>query len=174
MDDDMAKFLARVAQQRAAQAKNQKKAPPAAPPPARPAASGPVRSQPPSSPAARRPSGKDEVVEAQIVTPELVAEGDRVGREVQRRLRGSEEIAQRTSQLGKQVDAAQEKLQEHLKEVFDHELGRLSKTASSTAATPHEKPLPDVTLEELRAMLQSPQSVRDAIVVAEILRRPSW
>jgi hypothetical protein len=114
------------------------------------------------------------VVAAEVVTAELAQEGSRVEREVQEHLRGSQEIAERTSQLGRQVDAAQEKLQEHLRAVFDHDLGRLSKTASSTAATPHEKPLPDVTLEELRSMLQSPTSIRDAIVLAEILRRPSW
>lgn len=168
MDDDIAKFRARVAQRRAAQARPQGM--PAAPPPA---SVPPSRVSPPSPPSPQRVTPAP-VVAAEIVTAELAQEGSRVEREVQEHLRGSQEIAERTSQLGRQVDAAQEKLQEHLRAVFDHDLGRLSKTASSTAATPHEKPLPDVTLEELRSMLQSPTSIRDAIVLAEILRRPSW
>lgn len=169
MDDDISKFLARVAQRRAAQAKQQSKPPPPPPPPAAPAR--PKQPFPAAVPQ-RVPVALS--VEAEVVPAELAQQGDRVGREVQQHLRGSQEIAERTSQLGKQVDAAQQKLQEHLQQVFDHELGRLSKTASSTAATPHEKPVPEVTLEGLRAMLQSPGSVRDSIVLAEILRRPPW
>lgn len=169
MDDEMSKFLARVAQRRAAQAKQQGQLPP---PPAQPVA--PPRAKAPSMAAPPRRVEPPPVVVVEVVSAELAQQGSQVEREVEQHLRGSQEIAQRTSQLGQQVDAAQQKLQEHLQQVFDHELGRLSKTASSTAATPPEKPLPDVTLDELRKMLQSPGSVRDAIVVAEILRRPSW
>jgi len=169
VDDDIAKFRARVAQRRAAQAKPQSM-PPAPPPPSVP----PSQARQPSPAASPQRLTPAPVVAAEVVSAELAQEGSRVEREVQEHLRGSQEIADRTSQLGRQVDAAQEKLQEHLRAVFDHELGRLSKTASSTAATPHEKPLSDVTLEELRSVLQSPGSIRDAIVLAEILRRPSW
>lgn len=170
MDDDISKFLARVAQRRAAQAKQQGQPPPKPSAPARP------RQPSPSIPPQRMPPAPVVVADVvpEVVPAELAQQADRVEREVEQHLRGSQEIAKRTSQLGKQVDDAQQKLQEHLQQVFDHELGRLSKTASSTAATPHEKPVPDVTLEELRTMLQSPGSVRDAIVLAEILRRPPW
>lgn len=167
MDDEIAKFLARVAQRRAAQAKQQGPPPPVPPPPpARPR-------QAPSTPPPRRVPAPP-VVTAEVIPAARAQPGNRVERAVEEDLRGSQQIAQHASQLGKQVDAAQQKLQEHLQQVFDHELGQLGKTASSTAATPQEKPQPDVTLEELRTMLQSPGSIRDAIVLAEILRRPPW
>jgi hypothetical protein len=171
MKDEVEEFLRRVAQLRAqaeAQARAQQQRPgfqPPQPPPQR------------MMPPARLVPAHEEVVylepaEAEVVDAELAELGDDVGRHVAQHLRGDQEIAAHTRQLGAEVDQADDKLESRLHQTFDHQLGRLRKTASDTAATEHAKPAPDVTLIEIRNMLGSPASIRDSIVMAEILRRP--
>jgi hypothetical protein len=113
-----------------------------------------------------------EPTEAEIVDAELAEIGDSVGRHVTQHLRGTEQIAEHTRHLGAEVDQADDKLQARLHQVFDHDLGRLKKSASATAATPHESLAADVTVSEVLTMLRNPQSIRDAIVLSEVLRRP--
>jgi len=97
-----------------------------------------------------------------------------VSQRVAHHLRGPQQISEHARHLGEEVDLADDKLESHLQQTFDHQLGQLKTTASSTAATPHANAAPDVTVTELLKMLRSPESVRDAIVMAEILRRPEW
>ena len=174
MKDEVEEFLRRVAQLRAqaeAQARAQQQRPGFQPPQQMP----PQRMMPP----ARLVPAHEEVVylepaEAEVVDAELAELGDDVGRHVSQHLRGDQEIAAHTRQLGAEVDLADDKLESRLHQTFDHQLGRLKKTASDTAATEHVKPAPDVTLSEIHNLLRSPTSIRDAIVMAEVLRRPEW
>jgi hypothetical protein len=156
----------RAAAEAQARAQQQKKPAPAAPRPAGP----PQREEPRRLVPAR--SELPKVVEAEVIDAELAETGDSVSRHVSQHLRGAEEIAAHTRQLGAEVDSADEKLEAHLHQVFDHELGRLKNMASQTAATPPPPPAPDVTAHELLTLLRSPESIRDAIVMAEVLRRP--
>jgi hypothetical protein len=175
MKDEVEEFLRRVAQLRAqaeAQARAQQPRPGFQPPQSQPP---PQRLVPP--PPARLVPAQEEVVylepaEAEVVDAELAELGDDVGRHVALHLRGDREIAEHTRQLGAEVDQADDKLETRLHQTFDHQLGRLRKTASDTAAIEHAKPAADVTLGEIRAMLATPASIRDAVVMAEILRRP--
>lgn len=172
MKDEVEEFLRRVAQLRAqaeAQARAQQQRPGFQPPLQMP----PQRAVPP----ARLIPAQEEVVylepaEAEVVDAELAELGDDVGRHVAQHLRGHVEIAEHTRHLGEEVDRADDKLEARLHQTFDHQLGSLKKTASDTAAVEHVKPAPDVTLREIRSMLGSPANMRDAIVMAEILRRP--
>jgi len=169
MPDEVEEFLRRVAQMRAqaeAQARAQRPKPQPAPPPPRPAAPPPPARLVP----ARQEMVPLEPVEVEIVDAELAEIGDSVGRHVTQHLRGTEEIAEHTRHLGEEVDQADDKLESHLHQVFDHQLGKLKKTASTTAAAPYDSPASDMS--ELLQMLRSPKSVRDAIVMAEVLRRP--
>lgn len=171
MADEVEEFLRRVAQMRAqaeAQARGQQQRPrpqPASPPPLAP------------PPPARLVPARQEVVylepaEAEIVDAELTEISDNVGRHVTQHLSGTQTIAAHAQQLGHEVDLADDKLEARLHQVFDHQLGQLKSTASSTAATAHAATPPDVTVSEMLQMLRSPQSIRDAIVMAEVLRRP--
>ena len=173
MKDEVEEFLRRVAQLRAqaeAQARAQQQRPGFQPPQQMP----PQRMTPPP---ARLVPQQEEVVylepaEAEVVDAELAELGDDVGRHVQQHIRGPAEIAEHTRHLGEEVDQADDKLESRLHQTFDHQLGRLKKTASDTAAVEHTKPAPDVTLTEIRTLLATPANIRDAIVMAEILRRP--
>jgi hypothetical protein len=173
MRDEVEEFLKRVAQMRAqaeAQAKGRQQRPPAQPPapsPPQPARLVPARQE-------TRPRRPVEPVEAEVVDAELADKDDGVARHVSQYLTGDQQIAEHTRRLGEEVDAADDKMAAHLHKVFDHQLGRLKTTASETAAAPPERPAPEVNTGELIARLRSPQSVRDAIVLAEILHRPEW
>lgn len=75
------------------------------------------------------------------------------------------------------VDLADEKMAEHMQQVFDHEVGALADTSDAI----HEKdaikkgsPTVEIptTAQAIRDMLAEPQSVRKAVILSEILRRP--
>jgi len=183
MKDEVEEFLRRVAQLRAqaeAQARAQQQQQQRPPiqqqqqrSPFQPQQPPPPRTVPPARLA---PAREDvvylEPVEVEVVDAELAELGDDVGRHVAQHLRGDQEIAEHTRQLGAEVDQADDKLESRLHSVFDHQLGQLKKTATDTAATAHVRGLPDVSLGEIRGLLRSPGSIRDAIVMAEILHRP--
>lgn len=172
MKDEVEDFLRRVAQMRAqaeAQAKAQQqrqapRPPMPSPPPQQPGQ--PAR--PPKRQEPRRP--QLEPVEAEIVTPEL-RQRDEVSRHVQQHLRGPDEIAQHARQLGHDVDLADDKLEAHLHQVFDHQLGQLAKTGDG-AAGPQAQSAHDLSAGDILRLLRSPQSVRDALIMSEVFRRP--
>ena len=176
MADEVEEFLRRVAQMRAqaeAQARGQQQQRRPQPAPPQPPPAKPLVPPPP----ARLVPARQEVVylepaEAEIVDAELTEIGDSVGRHVTQHLSGTQQIGAHAQQLGHEVDLADDKLEARLHQVFDHQLGQLKSTASSTAAAPHASLAADVTVSEMLQMLRSPQSIRDAIVMAEVLRRP--
>ena len=178
MKDEVEDFLRRVAQMRAqaeAQAKGQQPAPP---PPQKPPKQRAQRPQAPQPPPRLVPERQLTAPFAPAVEPEVInaelAERDAVSQYVQRDIRGPQEIAEHTRMLGAEVDAADEKLEAHLHQVFDHQLGRLKKTASESAAGPPSKPVTEMSLEQIQRLLRSPSSIRDVIILTEILRRPEW
>src|SRR6478752_7148723 len=122
MKDDVEDFLRRVAQMRAAaeaQAKGQQR-PPSKPAPQPAPTLPPARLVP-----VREAPGSIRPVEAEIVDAELAESGGRVARRVAKDLSGAEQIAEHTRRLGEEVDAADDKMQAHLHQVFDHQIGRL-------------------------------------------------
>lgn len=175
MRDEVEEFLKRVAQMRQA-AEGQAKAQQQRPAPAKPAARQPPaapRPQPPPRLVPARPEIQYvDPAEAEVVEADL---SDRVGdfsRRVAQDLRGAEQIAEHTRHLGEQVDLADDKLEAHLHQVFDHQVGHLKKSTMEAAATLSSDPASAGTAGGMLQMLRSPQAVRDAIVMSEILRRP--
>jgi hypothetical protein len=177
MNNEVEEFLRRAAQRRAqveAQLRAQAEARArgqAQPPPQR--AEPPRRRMPASPPQAPLQA---EVVDLE---PELAVAGSRLAAEVAEHMRHTQEIAARVEQLGDRVEVADEEMQAHLQQVFDHSLGRLRKTTDgppvTAAATPAEPPA--VSREPSPAaaiaqMLRTPQNVRNVIVLSEILNRP--
>jgi hypothetical protein len=173
MKDEVEEFLRRVAKMRAeaeAQGKNQPQRPPQKLPQKQPQQPTPAqpRLTPRPTPTIAQP------LEAEVVDTELAERSDRVSRQVSADMRGTQEISEQTRRLGQEVDLADEKLEAHLHQVFDHQLGRLKKTASDTAGQPISQTPADMTVEDVRRLLLSPTSLRDAIIMAEVLRRPEW
>ena len=93
-----------------------------------------------------------------------------------------------TSGVSDSVDQADERMQSHLKEVFQHEIGNLRQSdpkrsskkkqkkepqLQETPATPAEiQPTAKVSSASLIAQLRDPQSLRMAIIAHEIMKRP--
>ena len=178
MRDEVEEFLKRVAQMRQA-AEAQAKAQQQRPKPAAPQAPAPQRTVPAQRPVppqrlvpARQEVAYVEPALAEVVEPEEIDRTEGFSRRVANDLRGSAQIAEHTRRLGEEVDLADDKLAAHLHQVFDHDLGRLKKTASETAATPVAAAVSDVTVSELLKLLRSPNSIRDAIIMSEVLKRP--
>jgi len=165
MKDEVEDFLRRVAQMRAqaeAQAKGQQ----------RPQQQRPAPKPPPPPPRLAPAPVVVEPIPAEIVDAELADRSDRMGRRVVEDLRGTDQIADHTRQLGADVDAAQDKMRAHLHQVFDHQLGRLKSSGGPTALVESARTSSELSLDQIMQMLRSPGSVRDAIVMSEILRRP--
>ena len=171
MKDEVEDFLRRVAQMRAeAQAKGQQPRPAAQkPPPVRP-----VRTPPPARLVpARQESAALEPVEVEIVDAELADTADRLGARVREDLRGTEQIAEHTRHLGEEVDARNAKMQAHMHQVFDHQLGHLKQSGGGIAAAgPVEQSTSELSLSQIQRIVRSPESIRDAVIMAEILNRP--
>jgi hypothetical protein len=120
-----------------------------------------------------------------VVEAEIVDEDDltpvrpplsRVAQHVAQHLDTSD-FAERAERMADVTEQADERMESHLHQAFDHRLGNISAgTQSITAAV---TPVAD---DEVRArvahshpllsMLRQPQSVRNAIILSELLERP--
>lgn len=76
-------------------------------------------------------------------------------------------IAQHAAQLGGEVSLADDKIEARLHEKFDHDVGRLKKKSQTGAKQ-------STGGSELLRLLQTPKTIRQAIIVAEILKRPEF
>ena len=82
------------------------------------------------------------------------------------------DLANHAEHLGDEVSRANDQVDQHVHDVFDHQVGELDGAYASPAATiPAEG---DGLHHELKRALRSPQQVRRAVVFSEILRRPEW
>jgi hypothetical protein len=126
-----------------------------------------------AEPGRRRPAKQPQrLAEPPAPVPESVAQ------HVQRHIR-SGGVVERDAHLGEQVGQSDERLESRLQQVFEHRLGQLR---DGTPATPIEQgtdaavwsapeagqPLAGDLLE----MFSTPQKLRTAVVLSEIMRRP--
>lgn len=183
--DEVEAFLRKVAQRRAAGDAN-------APQPAQ-------RRQPPRprpQPAAQRPAQPRQpqpvrqLPEAELIAAEEVVAVDEV-RELRERHSVDDHVSDhlRERRLSEdfetrsKVDDADDKMAAHQQDVFDHKMGRLSSTDESrkkkkrqeskaASAKQQVKSTPTRALA-IAEMLRNPESVRSAVVLSEIFRRPS-
>jgi hypothetical protein len=79
-------------------------------------------------------------------------------------------LAEQASQLGQRIVEEDQQFDVQLKAKFDHSVGTLT---GSAAPPPTEPVAVDTPASQIAAMLASPEGVRQAIVVNEILRRPT-
>lgn len=79
------------------------------------------------------------------------------------------DFQERATKLGAEVDLADDKLEAHLHQVFDHDVGTLShgrRRAAEGETTP--------SASFFQAMFQSMDELRRAIILREILERPKF
>ncbi len=126
-------------------------------PPGQPGRGTPVNKPP--TPARQRPRGP-EIVEANEV--EVVG-----GEGIAKRHLDTSRIAQHAAQLGAEVSLADDKIEARLQEKFDHDLGRLAKKNK-------EQRQRETGGSELLKLLRTPKTIRQAIIVTEILKRPNF
>lgn len=186
MNNEVEEFLRRAAQRRAqveaqmrAQAEAKAQRQPAPPPQQQRMAPPqsvfqPQQPQTPTFPTAQ-------IVPAQIVSAELADQSDRLGSGVSQHLRGSQQIAQHVEELGDAVEMADDNLEARLHNTFDHQVGRLKKIASEPVKViPPERMAATVTAAAystsaagLMAMFRTKTDVRNAILLSEIISRPT-
>ncbi len=183
MNNEVEEFLRRAAQRRAqveaqlrAQAEARARGQGQAPPP---------RSEPPKrlTPTTQSISQQQTPQRAEVVeiNSELAASGNRVSASVADHMRHSQDIAAHVELLGDRVEVADDEMQAHLDQVFDHSVGRLRKTTES-ASTAGRAAIPSEAAVVIRdaspahgiaELMRNPQSVRNAIILAEVLNRPA-
>ena len=119
-------------------------------------------------------------VQAQVVGDEPV--GAKIGKQVERDL-DTQEFTKRSTELGSEVAQADREIDQHLHQVFDHHVSNLELMPGEAAAAPvvvgpvelTEQSLLDIPATfatGLTDLLADPDSVRQAIVLNEILHRP--
>jgi hypothetical protein len=116
-----------------------------------------------------------DAVEAELIEVELADRTDRVGRSVEQHMRGTQQIAAHTEQLGDEIELADDKLEAHLHQVFDHKVGHLKKSTMEPAAASPSQPAretPPPAAASIAQLLANPQSFRNAFILSEILKRP--
>jgi hypothetical protein len=97
--------------------------------------------------------------------------GSGVAQHAAEHLQGVRAIAQHVQQLGADVAQADERMEQHLREKFAHQLGALA-PAVTTVAEPQRPATSSPAATELRALLARPGGIRQLIIANEILRRP--
>ncbi|MEX2174396.1 MAG: hypothetical protein WD872_08540, partial [Pirellulaceae bacterium] len=113
-----------------------------------------------------------EPLHAQVVDAELAGLDSQY---VARHLRAADQVSVHAQHLGDEVDLADDKLEARLQRVFDHKVGVLKRsTMEDGAASPSQAaldaPLPGAA--SIALMLTDPQSLRNAFIMSEILKRP--
>lgn len=169
MNNEVAEFLRRAAQRRA-QLEQQARAQ------AEAAARSRMQPQPAKEEAPILLSAVDEVVEAEVV--DLTPTGNRIASSVQRDFSATNRIGKQSERLGQKVDRADDVMEAHLHQTFDHKVGTIASTTASPAPTNVPAVAPSTQIGQSLAdglvqMLRSPSGVRNAILMNEVLRRPT-
>jgi hypothetical protein len=156
MSGDIEEFLRRAAQRRAKQ-----RAPAPKPVPPRPRPSQPYDA---------------EVIDDVEIIDDMMSR-DSVASHVEEHMQGHV-FDEQVSHLGENVDRSDDKMEEHLQQVFEHNIGKLgAKTsAASDSSLDDDSPGQQQVASEptnYLALLQNPESIRQAIILNEILARPT-
>ncbi len=167
MARDIEDFLRKAAERRKqAQGGGTPQQPPAQQPPPQQRPVQPQRQQP-AKPAQQRPA-QQRPVQPAAIPAELVRRGATVADHVQEHI-NTRGIAEQVSHLGEEVGLADDKLEQRLHDKFDHSVGDLQRKQQTESARAEASPA-----DELLEMLRNPKSIRQAIILSEILRRPDF
>jgi len=137
----------------------------------------------PPQPARPRPAERPVV--AQVVPQQALEPEAPLGKQVQQHVGeylDAGEFSRRASELGGEVARADQSVEQRLQQVFDHDLGRLAAVPGESAAAPRSREpiemedqlteLPGTAAAGLAAMFSNVRSIRQAIVINEVLQRP--
>lgn len=108
-----------------------------------------------------------ELVEAETVEEPSLGGG--LAARVQQDL-ASRELGERTSQWGR-VEQEERAFDAQVQHAFDHQVGHLARRADEPAAA--TAPADELSSQSIAALLADPQNLRGAIVLNEILQRPT-
>jgi hypothetical protein len=169
--NEIEEFLKRAAAMRARQQASAPTPPRQAPPPAPP----PPRTTPLAPLASRMQA--DLVEEAEVIDAEELTGSD-VSQHVARYL-DSGSFRERSSHLGETIKGSDEIIESHLHETFEHRLGQLGATTARAEDSTLDQDeaaaqaaLAKPTTFDLRSLFQSPQNLRNAIILSEVLNPP--
>jgi len=130
--------------------------------PRRPVGKGPSRRQPQRPAAASK--RRAEPVTAEVVQPPSSGEGAKP--------QGRPAVGSR--EIGRDVAESDKRVQQRLRSVFDHQVGQLGtaeKGAPANAAAPSVAAANSLAAE-IVASLTRPETLRQAVILSEILQRP--
>jgi hypothetical protein len=118
-------------------------------------------------------------------TAEEAPVGSRLAGQVQQDI-NTAEFTRRSRELGGKVVQGDQQFEEHVDQAFQGEISALSQRPGETASAPRVEPAKSPTFAEVARpvstiagvsftdLLTSPETILQAIVVSEILRRPDW
>lgn len=182
VEDEIGEFLRRAAERRAEQAGRPAQPPQRPRPPEAPPRRLVEAPQPIAPPAAAPLPGDRARAPVEVEVVEEVRLGEGVRRHVQQYL-STEQIAERTARLGAEVGQTDERLQSHLHEKFDHQVGRLGRLPADLSVPADEgagdsvfasgEAMPATAAAGFAALLADADSLRQAVVLNEILQRPA-
>jgi hypothetical protein len=121
------------------------------------------RQSPPVPPTDKRPPRRSVTPKRRVTLAERAADREAV------RLSN---LPEQPPHLGKRIIEEDEQFDIQLKAKFDHTVGTLSES-SKKPQTADAAPAPTTPAAQIAALLANPEGVRQAIVLNEILRRPS-
>ncbi len=94
----------------------------------------------------------------------------------------ADDFSRREATLGQEVAQADQQIDQHLRQVFDHRVSKLEAVPGEAAAPPtaYEPPdlvgaaadIPDTFATGLLTLITDPESLSQAIILSEILHRP--
>ena len=161
---DLENLLREIAEQQQGQPRPgpQRSAPP------RPAPQRAPQPRPaPQRPVASRSAPVDaEVLDAEIVDAAPVRRRAAVAQHVEKHLDTSD-VTARAAQLGAEIGQADEKVEAHLRQKFDHDLSRISDPEDKAGAAAGA-----AFAARIVELFRSPQSIQQAFILNEIINRP--
>jgi hypothetical protein len=108
-----------------------------------------------------------EIVEPEIVRPSLASEsvGDHVHRHID-----TDPFTDRADEMGDHIEDAHQEMDDHIHEIFDHKLSNLrTQKVDDPNAISDDVPKRTIEAHWLAEMLQNPETLRQAIVLNEIM-----
>jgi hypothetical protein len=112
-----------------------------------------------------------DIVDSRLQEARMLGKGSDVARHVAEHLTAGR-LGEHAAQLGHDIEQTDERLEARLKAKFNHRLGRLDDgNDPSPTATRNREASP--LAAEILDLMQSPEGVRQAIVLNEILTRPA-
>jgi hypothetical protein len=153
VEDEVSEFLRRAAQQRTSAGHTRTPQPPPQPPTVQRRPPAPTQKEIAAAAEAERAAARPRTLTPTISDP-----------------LGQRALAERTVDA-KEVVQAEVAMQSHLSQVFSHKVGTLAGNQVATAAPAGQTSSEPAA--EVVELLRDPHSIRDAIIVSEVLRRPT-